>query len=140
MSLLAITRNLFTSAGVVQQSMRTANESFPLSILRSFSQTLQSYESDHDFIVTEDTEVSGYKIGRVRGQVWGKCSLLTPLDYDARSRTSDICKHNARLDMIESAQLMKANAILGVRYSGQLDGDKVVERCRGDAVVLIKGE
>lgn len=139
-----IVRNMFTltSAGVVQQSMKTASGSLPLTIIRSFSMSPRVYESDPEFFVTESAGIPGYKIDRVRGQVLGKCSLLSVRDEDAISRASDICKHNARLEMIESAQRLKANAIVGVRYRGCAwmsdQGDTVERECRGDAVTLIK--
>lgn len=139
-----IVRNMFTltNTGVMQQSMRITGESLPLSIFRSFSRSLQTNESE--IMLTKNTEISGYKIGRVRGQVWGKCSLLSSPDEDSLSRATAICEDNARLDMIESAQRMKADAIVGVRFRGHVEisvgGDTVVRECRGDAVTLIKDD
>jgi uncharacterized protein YbjQ (UPF0145 family) len=142
-----IVRNLFapTSAGVMQQSARTASQSLPLSIFRSYSQSQQSYESDREFFVTEKVMVPGYKIERVKGQVLGKCGLLFEAGHDdGMSHASRICESSARQDMIESAQRMRANAIVGVRYRGHVEGCGpdyyVVRECKGDAVILIKDE
>ncbi len=144
-----IVRDMFalTNTAVIQQGMRTASENLTLSIFRSFSQSPKTYESDHEFIVTPNSSVSGYKILRVRGEVWRKCRLLAnsvPSNYVEGA--SDICKYSIRQDMIESAQEMKANAIVGFRsrsykeWRHPTDDLYVVSECWGDAVTLIKDE